>query len=458
MLAIPSLVAFGIAALPSLVLGDEPASTPKDLFIRAEQLHVRPGRVLERGMLWVHEGQIVAVGTDIKLPKDAVLIEGKVACAGFIDSWSAFALEPNARFDDRAGPATRAVDAVDSYVDARHERALLAAGITSVRLQPTVGARAGGVGAVLRLHPSKSFAETTVIADACSATAIGVSRSDGRALDVFERVSAVDRVLGAIADGYAYLVETNEYRHELAEWEKKIADKQKELDDGFKKAKKDREKAQTEAKDKGNEFKDKEYKEDKKPKAPRFDEEKEVYARIAGGELPLVVEVHRALEIRALLAGTKRFDRLRLVLAGASEAAQCAELLAERRIPVIVWPVPMGVQRAPEYRGASLALAAELDHAGVEVLLGSGAMDPLASRDLPLLAALAVGHGLPRETALAALTTRPARVFDVADKLGTLELGRSADVLVLDGDPFAATTSVRYVLSAGELVVGEVKK
>lgn len=457
MLAIPSLVAFGIAALPSLVLGDESAATPKDLFIRAEQLHVRPGRVLERGMLWVHEGRIVAVGTDIKLPEDALLIEGKVVCAGFIDSWSSFGLEPNARFDDRAGPATRAVDAVDSYVDPRHERALLAAGVTAVRLQPTVGARAGGVGAVLRVHPSKSFAETTVIADACSATAIGVSR-DGRALDVFERVSAVDRVVGALADGYGYLVETNEYRHELAEWEKKIADKQKELDEGFKKAKKDREKAQTEAKDKGNEFKEKDYKEDKKPKAPRFDEEKEVYARIAGGELPLVVEVHRALEIRALLEGTKRFERLRLVLAGASEAAQCAELLAERRIPVIVWPVPMGAQRAPEYRGASLALAAELDHAGVEVLLGSGAMDPLASRDLPLLAALAVGHGLPRETALAALTTRPARVFDVADKLGTLELGRSADVLVLDGDPFAATTSVRYVLSAGELVVGEVKK
>jgi imidazolonepropionase-like amidohydrolase len=456
-LAIPSLCAFGLAASAAFVPGDESAAPQKDLFIRAEELHVRPGRVIERGMLWVHEGRIVAVGTDIKVPEGAALLEGKVACAGFFDSWSSFALEPNAAFDDRAGPATRALDAVDSYVDPRHEAALLAAGVTSVRVQPTVGARAGGVGAVLRLHPTKQFAETVVIPDACSATAIGVSR-DGRTIDVFERVSAVDRVVGAIADGYGYLIETNEYRHELAEWEKKLADKQKELDEGFKKAKKDREKAQTEAKDKGNEFKEKEYKEDKKPKAPRFDEDKEIYARIAGGELPLVVEVHRALEIRALLEGTKRFDRLRLVLAGASEAAQCAELLVERKIPVIVWPVPMGVQRPPEYRGASLALAAELHHAGVEVLLGSGAMDPLASRDLPLLAALAVGHGLPKDVALAALTTRPARVFDVGDKLGTLELGRSADVLVLDGDPFAATTSVRYVLSAGELVVGEVKK
>ncbi|MCY3001072.1 MAG: amidohydrolase family protein [Planctomycetota bacterium] len=453
----PCLLACGLAAAPAPFVGDEPVPAPTDLFVRAAKLHVRPGRVIDNGMLWIHDGRILAVGTDIKVPKDAKVIEGKVVCPGFIDSWSSFALEPNALRDDRVGPSTLAVDAVDSFVDARHEQALLNSGVTAFRVQPAIGARATGVGAMLRTHPTRPFGETTVLADACVATSIGLSR-DGRAIDVFDRVTSVDRVVGALADGLAYHIDQNEYRHELAEWEKKIADKQKELEEGFKKAKKDREKAQTEAKDKGNEFKDKEYKEDKKPKAPRYDADKEILGRVAAGELPLVVEVHRALEIRALLEGTERFERLRLVLAGASEAAQCAEALKERRVPVIVWPQPLPADRPSEYRGANLALAAELAHEGVEVLIGSGANDALATRDLPLLAALAVGHGLSPEEALAALTTRPARVFDCGDQLGTLELGRQADVLVLDGEPFSATTKVRLVISGGEVVVGEVSK
>jgi imidazolonepropionase-like amidohydrolase len=102
-----------------------------------------------------------------------------------------------------------------------------------------------------------------------------------------------------------------------------------------------------------------------------------------------------------------------------------------------------------------LGLAAELEEAGVEVLLGSGGADGLASRDLPLLASLAVGHGLSPKAALAALTTRPARVFDIADKVGSVEIGREADLVLFDGEPFAAATKVKSVICGGDLVVEE---
>lgn len=427
-----------------------PAVPTQVLAIHADKLYVRPDRVLEDVTVLVQDGVITAVGADVKAPEKARKLGAKVVCAGFVDAWSSFALDETSFGDERISAASTALDAVDPYVDGRLEREVLRGGVTTFRLQPSPGARISGVGAILRLHPNRLLLESTVLADCALALSMGVGRAGE---DVFERANDVDRVTSALADGWAYLEEQNEYKHDLAEWEKKIAEKQKELDDGFKKAKKDREKAQTEAKDKGTEFKEKEYKEDKKPKAPRFDEDKAELARVASGELPLVLEVHRALEIRSLLEGTKRFTRLRLAIAGGTDALECAEELKARRIPVIVWPQPTVGGRPEEARVKGMGLAAALESAGVEVILGSGAAAGIGSRDLPLLAALAVGHGMQSEAALAAITTRPARMFDVSDKVGSLEVGRQADVVVFSGEPFAATTQVRFVISGGDLVV-----
>lgn len=424
---------------------------PPTLFIRAGKLYARPDRVLEGVGILVEKGRIVAIGADLQAPKEVRKLEAPVVCAGFIDGWSSFALDPAAYGDERATPASAAIDAVDPYVDSRWEREIALAGVTSYRLQASAGTRVGGIGALLRINPVRATAESILLGD-CS---VGLSLAISRSGDVFERAAETERVLSAISDGWSYLEEQNEYKHELAEWEKKIAEKRKELDDGFKKAKKDREKAETEAKEKGGEFKEKEYKEDKKPKAPRYDEDKEVLARVANGELPLVVEAHSAVQIRSLLASVERFKRARLVLAGATEAAPFAKQLAERRIPVLLTPAPLGFYRDTNSANATLALAAELEEAGVEVLFGSGGQGGLASRDLPLLAALAIGHGMSPQSALAALTTRPARIFDVGSRVGSVELGRDADLLLLDGEPFGASTKVKYVLCGGDLVVEE---
>jgi imidazolonepropionase-like amidohydrolase len=166
-----------------------------------------------------------------------------------------------------------------------------------------------------------------------------------------------------------------------------------------------------------------------------------------------VVEAHRAAEIRGLLEGTERHGSLRLVLAGATEALPFAEELAERRVTVLLWPAPAGDLSWDELEGHDLSLAGRLAEAGVEVLLGSGGTDPAATRDLPLLAQLAVGHGLEREKAFEALTLGAARAFDAADRLGSVEAGKSADLLLLDGEPLVSTTRVLQVIAGGRVVV-----
>jgi imidazolonepropionase-like amidohydrolase len=273
-----------------------------------------------------------------------------------------------------------------------------------------------------------------------------------RAQDPFERVETVDRIVSSLQAGLNYLIAKNEHRHELEEWQKKIAESEAELDKEFKKAKKDREKAQKEAEEKSKEFKDKQYKEVKKPQPPRFDENNEVLARTVDGLLPFFVHAEREAEIRALLAGTAEHGRLRLVLAGGSEATWHATALVERRIPVLVWPAPLGRARSDEREAHDVSLAGRLAQAGVEVLLGSGGRDPAATRDLPLLAALAVSHGLPREAAFEALTLGASRVLGVDDRLGSVEPGKEADLIVLDGEPLASTSRVLFTISSGRVV------
>lgn len=458
-------VALGLLASPPPVSlpqprpgGQDGGDAPQSVLVRAERLYVRPGEVIEGGAVLVQDGRIVAVGKGLTAPEGARELEGRVVCAGFVDAWSVFGLEPDSATDERTDMATRTVDGVDPYLDRRLKLEVLGAGVTGYRLQVGTNARSAGIGAFVRNHPDLPPEQAVLRDDCCVSASVGLTRG-GRAQDVFDRLGEVDRLVGSLNDAKGYLEDGIEYRYELEAWQKAIAEKEKELADGFKKAQKDREKDEAEAKEKGKEFKDKKYKEDKKPKPPRYDAEKEVLARVIDGELPLVVEAHRAAELRALLEGTASFDRLRLVVAGGTEALAVAEQLAERRVPVIVWPAPHGERlsngqpRPPEYAEADPALAAQLEAAGVEVLLGSGGGFPSGSGELPLMASLAVGYGLDPTAALAALTTRPARVLDVADSVGTLERGKQADLLVLDGEPLASTTRVRFVICAGQVVV-----
>ena len=415
--------------------------------IRAGRVILRAGEELADATILVEKDRIVAIGKDLAIPQGARVIEGAVVCPGFVDPWSSLGLDAESVQDTGTSPATRTVDALDPWTLPGERDDALRAGVTAARVQVGAGAPFAGVGALV--HTNEGPRPDVVLEDACMASSLGVARG-GRSPDVFDRVSEVDRLIGALDKGRRYRESQVDFRHELETWTKAIAEKLAELEKDFKKAKKDREKDEKDAKEKGKEFKEKKYKEDKKPRKVRTDLDSEALARAVEGEIPLVVEVHRASEIRRLLEKTAAFDRMRLVLAGGTESLGFAEELVERSIPVILWPVPMGSPRADEYAEHDLALAGELTRAGVRVLIGSGGGDD--TRDLRFLAALAVGHGMEREAALAAITSAPAEVFDAGDRIGTLAPGRTADILVFDGDPLDTSAPLRFVISGGRVV------
>lgn len=451
--------------------GAQEAAMParETILVRAEHVIVRPGHVLDGAQVLVRDGRIVAVGSDLEAPEGARVIEGRWVCAGFIDPWSALGLAGDAMGEVNATAATRTIDGVDTFNLDHLRREALRAGVTSARVQLGPQARVGGLGAVVRLVPGLAH-EEFVLSDASNlwmtaglAQPAGGQFAEGgegfqlqggeRTPDPFDRAEAVDRIVSLLQAGKNYLIAQNEHRHELEDWKKKVAEKDAELDKEFKKAKKDREKALKDAEEKGKKFEEKKFKDEKKPQAPRFDEDNEVLARAIDGRLPLLVGAERAAEIRALLAGTEQLGRLRLVIAGGSESVSKAGELAERRIPVLVWPAPLGRVRPDELDQHDLALAGRLSREGVQVLLGSGGRDPSATRDLPLLAGLAIAHGLGRDEALSAVTIGAARVLDVADRIGSVEAGKDADLIVLDGPPLETTTNVRFTISSGRVVV-----
>lgn len=430
----------------SAPVADDPApAADAPLAVRAKRVIVAPGEVLEGATVIVRGGHIVAVGADVTVPDGARVIEGEVVCAGFIDPWSALGVDSRSLADARTDGATRAVDALDPWSSAYARREAVGAGVLLARAQVGATSELGGVSAVVRNGADGD--DLVLLGDADVAAAVGLS-DRGRAKDPFDRVAEADRLATKLAGGRDYRVEWAEYTKQLAEWEKKIAEKEKELDKDFKKAQKAREKDIEDAKKKDEEHKEKEYKEDKRPKAPRVDPEKEVLARVVAGELPLVVRCEGGAELRALLAATKDFPRLRLVIAGGSGAVLVARDLAARRVPVIVQPTPYADSDTQRPEGHDLGLAARLRALGVEVLLGSGG----PSRELPFLAALAVGHGLDREHAFHALTVGAARALDVDREVGTVEVGKRAELLVLDAEPLSSGARVRAAISAGRVV------
>ncbi|QDU83055.1 hypothetical protein Pla163_01510 [Planctomycetes bacterium Pla163] len=421
-----------------------PAEEPALLAIRAARLIVAPGREIENAIVLVRGDVIQAVGADVAIPEGTETVDAPVVCAGFVDAWSALGLDRGSLFDRSTRPSTSSVDGLEVYGDDYLRDAALQAGVTTVRSQIGLAGNVHGTSVALRLFPDLS--DERAVLDPDAALAMQVLGND--ALD---RIGNVDRLLGQLESGAAYLKAQRKYAADLAEWEKKIAELEEELEKDFKKKKKDRDKEVAEAEEEGKEYKEERYKEDKKPRAPRFDADSEVLGAVAEGELPLILELHRIPEMRTLLRRLPEFGRVRPILAGVSDARFVADELAAAGVVVIVNPTTQGEGGA--FGSNHLELAADLDEAGVEVLFGSGGRDASATAALPLLAARAVAHGLSPEKALYALTLGPARALDLADRIGSVEVGKQADLLLLSGDPLSATTRVQHVLIAGEKVL-----
>jgi imidazolonepropionase-like amidohydrolase len=161
-------------------------------------------------------------------------------------------------------------------------------------------------------------------------------------------------------------------------------------------------------------------------------EDMEALIPVVEGRMPLIVAVHRASDIRQVLR-LAREERLHVVLDGAEEGWRLAGEITAAGVPVML-NAAADLPSSFEALGSSIENAARLNAAGVTVIIDN---PPLfeGGRTPRYDAGRAVAHGLPYSAALAALTINPARVFGVADKIGSIEAGKDADLVVWSGDP-----------------------
>lgn len=171
----------------------------------------------------------------------------------------------------------------------------------------------------------------------------------------------------------------------------------------------------------------------------------EALGPVVRGQLPLVLRVDKASDIRAVLE-LARTLRLRVIIEGGGEAWMLARELAAARVPVLMDPtsnLPDSFDRLHVRDDAARVLA----DAGVTVVISTlGAATE--ARNLRQLAGVAVGAGLSRDAALAAVTTAPAQAFGLNGR-GELRRGAPADLVVWSGDPFELSSRALHVLVGG---------
>lgn len=165
---------------------------------------------------------------------------------------------------------------------------------------------------------------------------------------------------------------------------------------------------------------------------------------VVRGELPLAIQAHRASDLLAAMRLADEF-KLRVVLMGAAEGWMVADEIARRSIPVVIKPLT----NLPTFDtlGATLENAARLSRAGATVALAS--FDTHNARNLRQEAGNAIAYGMDRNAALQAVTLVPARIWGVADRLGSLQPARDADLVIWSGDPFELTTRAERVFIRG---------
>lgn len=164
---------------------------------------------------------------------------------------------------------------------------------------------------------------------------------------------------------------------------------------------------------------------------------------VLDGRIPVVVHADEVRQIRSALDWAAE-EAVRLVLAGNEDIGRVAETLKAREIPVIVTGILDLPRREDEPYDAPFTLPARLRDAGVRFAIASsgGGFSASAVRNLPYHAAMAAAFGLTPEEALLAVTRSPAEILGVGDHLGSIESGKSASLILTDGDPLEIRTRV----------------
>jgi len=189
---------------------------------------------------------------------------------------------------------------------------------------------------------------------------------------------------------------------------------------------------------------------DKTLPAPKTDLKLEALIPYVRGEKPVIFSAEREKDIRAVAKFIEEF-KLKGIILGGQEAWKAADVLVKQNIPVIytnIYRLPVRDDDPYDYL---FEAPAKMLRAGIKFAIAtndSGAM----VRDLPYQAGIAAAFGLPKEEALKAVTLYPAQILGIEDRLGSLDIGKIANLVVTDGDILDPRTNVKYLFIQGRLM------
>jgi len=395
------------ASLLALSLAVAPASSAQTIAIIGGTVYPVSSRPIERGTVLVRDGKIAAVGAGVVVPADAQRIDatGKIVTPGLVNAATSLGITEIgavAATRNQSARGREGIAAAFTVWEGLNPASVMiaparAAGITSVLIAPQ-GGLLSGQAAILQLV-------------------------DGTAADMILRSPVA--MVGQIENPQPIGAQS---RGELLLRLREV------LDDArtYQRRKADFERAQT-----------------RTFAATRLD--LEALAPVIDGTLPLLLEVDKASDIETALKLARDF-RLRLVISGAAEAWMVADKLAAARVPVLT-----GAMNNIPGSFASLGTRQEnaglLRRAGISVIIvgnaGGGDEEAFNVRNVRFEAGNAVAYGMTRDDALRAITLTPAEVFGVSNRIGSLEVGRDADIVIWSGDPFEFATQAEHVFVRG---------
>jgi imidazolonepropionase-like amidohydrolase len=380
------------------------------------------GPAIPNGTVVIRGGKIVAVGANVTVPAGAEIVDaaGKYVMPGVIDAASHIGIEAN-DLNEPTDPMTPQNRAWESYnpfgtfgsgqVAPLRNKEALSGGVTTMYIAPADAQLLGGQGAVIK--------------------------TAGAALDavLVREPAAIDITLGTPPKTAARAQNRDPFTR-MAE--------SAMLRQLFVKAQ--------------------EYERNKTSNAtlPR-DLGMEALGRMLRREIPARIQANNATDIRAALRLAQEFN-FDLIIDGATGAWEFKDELVTRKVGVILGQVShqyVSNEEIPDksdYPNPDERLAGRLTTAGIPTAMATfsrafGTLAPAGTGKWLLIdAAVAAGYGMTDEQVLKAVTLVPAQILGVADRVGSLDVGKDADVIVLDGHPLSVKTWVQRVYVNGELV------